>query len=111
MRCRKCGFISFDWLDSCSKCGNSLVQERELLGHFLPDNGEINWFIQVEPTKLEQVQVAQEPEATSDLFQEVDVSDLMPDHLEAQPVEIEEGELIKAAEDKEFQKALEEIAT
>jgi hypothetical protein len=28
MRCPKCGFISFDYLDNCKKCGASLAQIR-----------------------------------------------------------------------------------
>ena len=28
MRCPKCGFHSFDYLDSCKKCGNDLTEQK-----------------------------------------------------------------------------------
>lgn len=31
MRCQKCGYISFDYLDKCKKCGVSLAEIREEL--------------------------------------------------------------------------------
>ncbi len=35
MRCPKCGFISFDYLDRCLKCQTDLTEERHKLN--LPD--------------------------------------------------------------------------
>ena len=32
MKCAKCGFISFDYLASCKKCGTNLNQARTVLG-------------------------------------------------------------------------------
>jgi hypothetical protein len=32
MRCQKCGFVSFDYLSQCKKCGADLTVVRELLG-------------------------------------------------------------------------------
>jgi hypothetical protein len=32
MRCQKCGFVSFDYLSQCKKCGADLTAVRELLG-------------------------------------------------------------------------------
>ncbi len=111
MRCQKCGFISFDWLETCGKCGASLGQQREVLGHFLPDNGDVNWFIGVDihAPQPEPVQAETAPEAVPDISK-VDVSDLLPEEMNEGPVDIEETELIRAAEDEDFQKALEEIA-
>ncbi|MDY6864141.1 MAG: hypothetical protein SV062_14280, partial [Thermodesulfobacteriota bacterium] len=36
MKCPKCGYISFDYLESCKKCNKDLVQTRELLGIISP---------------------------------------------------------------------------
>ncbi len=109
MRCQKCGFISFDWLETCSRCGASLERQRELLGQFLPDNGDVNWFRQVETSPGGSVSGETTAGGAPDISQ-VDVSDLLPENMEDKSVEIEETELIRAAEDEEFQKALEEIA-
>ena len=109
MRCPKCGFISFDWQETCGKCGASLAQQKELLGQFLPDNGDVNWFRGVEGSVSDQVKAGGASGSTPDISQ-VDVSDLLPDNMDEKPVDIEETELIRAAEDEEFQKALEEIA-
>jgi hypothetical protein len=32
MKCQKCGFVSFDYLSQCKKCGADLATVRELLG-------------------------------------------------------------------------------
>jgi len=32
MKCQKCGFVSFDYLSQCKKCGADLREVRELLG-------------------------------------------------------------------------------
>jgi hypothetical protein len=32
MKCQKCGFVSFDYLSQCKKCGADLTGVRELLG-------------------------------------------------------------------------------
>ncbi|HIC90543.1 MAG TPA: hypothetical protein EYP21_00465 [Syntrophaceae bacterium] len=31
MRCPHCGYISFDYLDTCKGCGNNLTSTRDLL--------------------------------------------------------------------------------
>jgi len=31
MKCPQCGYISFDYLDTCKKCGNNLTPVRDLL--------------------------------------------------------------------------------
>ncbi len=33
MRCQKCGFVSFDYLTECKKCGVDLTATRDLLGY------------------------------------------------------------------------------
>jgi hypothetical protein len=32
MKCQKCGFVSFDYLSQCKKCGTDLTAVREQLG-------------------------------------------------------------------------------
>lgn len=31
MKCPHCGYISFDYLDTCKRCGNNLTSVRDLL--------------------------------------------------------------------------------
>ncbi len=109
MRCQKCGFISFDWLEACGKCGALLSQERDLLGQFLSDNQDINWFKGAEKSATGTEYAARREGSAPDISQ-VDVSDLLSGTIDSDVVDIEETELARAAEDKEFQKALEEIA-
>lgn len=109
MRCQKCGFISFDWLETCGKCGAPLGQESDLLGQFLSDNQNINWFKGVESSASGAEQASDQERPAPDISS-VDVSDLLPESLDNEVVDIEETELLRAAEDKEFQKGLEEIA-
>ena len=108
MRCKKCGFISFDWVESCGKCGGPLEQERELLGKFIPSNGNVNWFKEVDAGPGAVESQAAETGVHADIS-DIDVSDLLPDSQVSQQVEIEETELKRAAEDEQFQRALEEI--
>ena len=109
MRCQKCGTISFDWLKVCGKCGASLAEERDLLGRFIPDNGEISWFQEADPEGSRNTHPGRETQAPPDISK-VDVSDLRPENMKEESVDIEETELLRAAEDEEFQKALEKIA-
>ncbi len=32
MKCPKCGYVSFDYLDQCKKCGQNLIELRKRLG-------------------------------------------------------------------------------
>ena len=32
MKCQKCGFVSFDYLSECKKCGTDLTATREKMG-------------------------------------------------------------------------------
>ena len=32
MKCPKCGYTNFDYLDSCKKCGNDISDVRSMLG-------------------------------------------------------------------------------
>ncbi len=110
MRCQKCGIISFDWLETCGKCGTSLLQERERLGQLIPDNGDVNWFVKMEAPEVDIVSEPEVSKTSSSDISQIDVSDLVADGTDQDIVEIEEQELLRAAEDEEFQKALEEIA-
>jgi len=102
MRCKKCGFISFDWLDNCKKCGKSLSEEKQLIGIFFNDEKEINWF------SLDSVQPREDNGKSVDISN-IDVSDIVENDAHSENI-IEENELAQIANNEDFQKALEEIA-
>lgn len=110
MRCKKCGWISFDWLETCGKCGKSMEDEKRAIGSFISDKEPINWF------KMDLSAVASEAKdvdtKASDALSEIDVSDLMDSapEVKAEEIDLEEVELKRIAEDQDFQKALNEIA-
>lgn len=110
MRCPKCGFISFDGIEKCNKCGMSFQKMEELLGAFLVSKRDVNWF-----QDWNDVQSCQDSRFHTSMestpVSEIDVSDLLPEsQIESEEiVEIEEKELKRIAEDEEFQKALQEL--
>lgn len=110
MRCKKCGWISFDWLDTCGRCGKSLEDEKKAVGHFVSNMEPVNWF-KIDLSSQAPEAGNMETEATGHLS-EIDVSDLVASGNDNRPEEIdlEEVELKRIAEDQDFQKALDEIA-
>ncbi len=110
MRCKKCGWISFDYLDICGKCGKSMEEEKRLLGHFVPDTEAINWFT-FEPDSLG-VKTGRPQADPAHHLSGMEISDLADDTVTKTEEEIalEEVELKRIAQDKDFQKALDEIA-
>jgi len=114
MRCPKCGFISFDWLDNCLKCNTSFEGKEEMIGAFLPERGGVNWFNESsgqgqgdgEGTGAcampQPVLETEAPASGPDIVLEEDAQ-------EKDAIDIAEIELKRIAEDEEFQKALEEI--
>ncbi len=104
MRCKKCGWISFDWLENCGKCGKSMEDERLLIGAFIPDKEPVNWY------ELETQSASATPKETSPLSN-IDVSDLTGENSgQGEEIGLEEVELERIAENEDFQKALEKIA-
>ncbi|NPA95338.1 MAG: hypothetical protein GXO58_07925 [Thermodesulfobacteria bacterium] len=104
MRCKKCGWISFDWLENCGKCGKSLKEERLLIGTFIPDREPINWFelkTQLSPASIQDV-----PPIVDTEVPELTQDDILP----AADLELEGVQLEEIAENEDFQKALEELA-
>ncbi len=107
MRCKKCGWISFDWLETCGKCGKSMEEERLALGTFIPDRESADWFTMNEPISDDQ------PDFTAKHhLSDIDVSDLVDEAAppSGEEISIEEVELKRVAEDQDFQKALDQIA-
>ncbi|HID97243.1 MAG TPA: hypothetical protein EYP57_03510 [Thermodesulfobacteriaceae bacterium] len=98
MRCTKCGWISFDNQEMCSKCGQDLKSISKDLGAIEAQTTDFSWF-QEDKTKGTAISAdtgsSGEPANSVDIS-EIDVSDLIDDrdYLEA------------VAHDQEFQKAL-----
>ncbi len=107
MRCKKCGWISFDWLETCGKCGKSMEEERLSLGMFMPDQESASWFNMDESV----TSVEYDSQAKHHLSK-IDVSDLVNEAApqSGEEISIEEVELKRVAEDQNFQKALDQIA-
>jgi hypothetical protein len=117
MRCPKCGRTSFDYVDSCEKCGRDLSETRRQLGGFpKPDSG-LNWFDIITGAEAGQTEAAdlerkEGVSRTVDLS-EIDVADLVGDHygpkIDEYVGEVDTATLEAAAEDEKFQAALGKI--
>jgi hypothetical protein len=116
MRCPKCGRISFDYLENCSKCGQDLREISAGLGGFAKPDPELMWFgkdsradsIKTEP---ETPIVEQEAGKSVDLS-EIDVSDLVDVSGKGTDTDVEEidsSDLETVADDKVFQQALDQV--
>ena len=108
MRCKKCGFTSFDWLNACASCGKPMETEKALIGDFFSDDKPIDWFSlfdNLSDIPLEKERVPEERVSRAD-SQKKDDSDFV-----GEGIDIEEEELKKLAQDQEFQEVLEEIST
>ncbi len=102
MRCKKCHFISFDWLDTCANCGKSMETEKAQIGDFFPDDKPIDWFSIFD--NLSDIPLEKAGASKVDISK-IDVSDLVEEKID-----LEEEELKKLAQDEEFQEVLEEIS-
>jgi hypothetical protein len=114
MRCPKCGRISFDYLENCSKCGQDLREISAILGGFAKPDPELMWFGKDSradsiKTELEAPIVEQEAGKSVDLS-EIDVSDLVDVPGKGTDVEeIDSSDLETVADDKGFQQALDQV--
>lgn len=97
MKCNKCGFVSFDYLSQCRKCGTDLTAMRELLGFsalksevpsllgtLLSDRGKAGGLKPVTPSELDLSKVGDVPEIPDlelslDELPDLSDSDLQPD--------------------------------
>ena len=111
MRCPKCGRISFDYLENCSKCGQDLREISAGLGDFAKTDPEIMlsgedskaYGIKTEP---ESPILEQEAGKSVDLSQ-IDVSDLTDvSTTDTDTEEIDPIDFKNVADDKDFQQAL-----
>lgn len=115
MQCPKCGYISFDYVKSCKKCGKDFEELAALLGPFLMDNPQLNWFKSVRADEDKMEAPVQEMNSYADLA-DIDVSDLVTDEAGSsqeegiEEITILENDLIEpAAVDEDFQKALDDV--
>ncbi len=127
MRCPKCGYMTFDYVKQCDKCGGDLSAETEMLGLIVADALDFNWFgsedyASAEPQVLEPEAPLEEDVPPPLDLENIDVSDLISDEIEPESLEeieeleefsLSEEDLVETAvvEDKEFQEALEEVIT
>ncbi len=125
MRCPKCGFISFDYVNNCEKCGRDLTETVALLGLGIVDTADFSWFglqeaedTQGIPPVYEAVpeESGAEGEAPGLDLAEIDVSDLISDEYDADALEeldeavlLDEEVIETVAVDHEFQQALDEV--
>ena len=59
MRCPKCGYISFDHLAACQKCGESLVRIREKL-NLLDFEPNVPYLLEIEPSEIPSARLEEE---------------------------------------------------
>ncbi|MBI5184716.1 MAG: hypothetical protein HZA01_03190 [Nitrospinae bacterium] len=62
MRCPKCGYVSFEYLDTCKKCAKDLFEFKEKAGIFLMEPGYLNLNKYAEGLKAESAPSAVETE-------------------------------------------------
>jgi len=107
MKCPKCNFISFDYNDTCPKCGKDLIHERDLmdlpsytpkpLSLLAPLNAYSN--IPANTTKDGQLQLAKETmdEVPEELLMSLDDfsdDEHLPIQIESDPIQAEPGQKI-----------------
>ena len=107
MRCPKCGSISFDYLENCSKCGQDLREISAGLGGFAKPDPELMWL--GKDSKADSIKT--EPEAGNSMdLSEIDVSDLVGVSTTDTDVEkIDSSDLKSVANDTGFQQALDQV--
>ena len=120
MRCPKCGFISFDYVNNCEKCGRDLGEITAAIGPFLmPATGE-SWFEVSNAAEAASEPdtdfFTPEPEASAVDLGDIDVSDLVSDEIstdagdDLEEVTVLESDIIETvAMDEDFQKALDDV--
>ncbi len=126
MRCPKCGYISFDYVNNCEKCGKDLKEVAFVLGPFIMENQGASWFEVPDRQEVEKqtdnelfdtVSVPEPETAPLDL-RDIDVSDLISDEMpmdvvdDGEEVEVFDSDIIETAVvDEDFQKALDDVIT
>ena len=106
MRCTKCGLISWETVNICSKCGADLSAVSSELGQFPSTGREFSWF----RTSL----MDEKPPGRPPLdLGGIDVSDLVSGEkgapaAAADDTALDADLLEEVAEDEDFQKALDE---
>lgn len=114
MRCSKCGIISFDYFENCSKCGQDLRKISAGLGGFAKPDTELIWFnlnSKADSIKTEPEAPIVEPEAGNSVdLSEIDVSDLVDVSITDTDVEeIDSSDLEPVIDDENFQQALDQV--
>ena len=107
MRCPKCGSISFDYLENCSKCGQDLREISAGLGGFAKPDPELMWL--GKDSKADSIKT--EPEAGNSVdLSEIDVSDLVDvSTTDIDMEKIDSSDLKSVANDTGFQQALDQV--
>jgi hypothetical protein len=114
MKCRKCGRISFDYLENCPNCGQDLSEIFAGLGSFVKPDPELSWFslaLDNNSLKTEAGAFSAEQEAGSaGDISGIDVSDLVnASGTDTDAKEIDSSDLETVADDEGFQKALDNV--
>ena len=114
MRCPKCGSISFDYLENCSKCGQDLSKISAGLGGFAKPDTELIWLnmnFKADGVKTEPEAPIVEQEAGNSVdLSKIDVSDLVDvSTTDIDMEEIDSSDLKSVADDTGFQQALDQV--
>jgi hypothetical protein len=114
MRCSKCGRISFDYLESCSNCGQDLRKISAGLGGFTKPDAEFIWFnvnSKADSVKTEPEAPIVEPEAGNSVdLSEINVSDLVDaPGTDIDVKDIDSSDLETVVDDTDFQQALDQV--
>ncbi len=126
MRCPKCGYISFDYVNNCEKCGKDLKEVASILGPFIMENQGPGWFEvpdrqeaekQTDNELFDTVSPPEPDTAPMDL-RDIDVSDLISDEMAGDVVDdgdeiaVIDSDIIETVVgDEDFQKALDDVIT
>ncbi len=116
MRCPKCGYISFDYVSNCEKCGRDLGDTAGMLGSFIMVNSDLDWFQKPDSGGAAEdaaaaTAVQSEIEAPAVDLAAIDVSDLVQDEMaDMDEITVLDSSILETvAEDENFQKALDDV--
>ncbi len=120
MRCTKCGKITFDHLETCPYCSNSLKETRAELGDFSAPSEDLCWFQLPEsrkdvfiqpppvPDPIDRETAHDEAPQAPSLDSSVPIEESAPQEPEP-VVELNPEDLQNIAQDESFKKALDEL--
>ena len=98
MKCPKCGYISFDFNDTCPKCNRDLSEVKRRLNIFPFKPIPVNWLEEKPSSTLETEEVLEKPVAAST---EIEKEQIELETINLESLEIEPDK--KEKEEKEIE--------